>query len=181
MECEEVERGRQREAEYRIKKGERKREKERLSEKGRGVYYPLMALTKSRGAGFISGVCHRGDSCSHQHQPRGIQISNQEKKKKEKTKAEKYEKSKKKKPRASPLQFPSRCQKSKERRRRRRRRRPGGGVCGVTVNGIESTTASSHSPVAPKHTALFANAQKKKKTKKKKITRGADCRASVFI
>lgn len=43
-----------------------------------------------------------------------------------------------------------------------------GGLCGVTVNGIESTTASSLSPVAPKHTALFANAQKKKKTKKKK-------------
>lgn len=59
-----------------------------------------------------------------------------------------------------------------------------GGLCGVTVNGIESTTASSHSPVAPKHTALFANAQKKKKLKKKnnarsRLTRRS--RASVFI
>lgn len=115
-------------------------EGEILSEKGRGVYHPLMAPAESGGPGFISSVCHRlcGDSCSHQHQPRGIQNLLQGKMREEKPKS-----------RASPLPFPFAVRPRNQKRKTRRRLRAGG----VTVNGTESMTVSSHSSVPLKQTA----------------------------
>lgn len=46
------------------------RERRRLSEKG--SLASIDGPGREQGPSFISGVCHCGDSCSHQHQPRGI-------------------------------------------------------------------------------------------------------------
>lgn len=49
------------------------RERRRLSEKGSLASFD--GPGREQGPSFISGVCHCGDSCSHQHQPRGIRGS----------------------------------------------------------------------------------------------------------
>lgn len=74
-ECEEVAKGRQKKAKWDGKEWER--ETERLSEKGSLPSFD--GPDRKQGPGFISSVCHCGDSCSHQHQPRGIQSSTREK------------------------------------------------------------------------------------------------------
>lgn len=43
--------------------------------KGQGSLPSFDGLNRMQGPGFICSVCHRGDSCSHQHQPKGIQNS----------------------------------------------------------------------------------------------------------
>lgn len=49
------------------------RERRRLSEKGSLASFD--GPGREQGPSFISGVCHCGDSCSHQHRPWGIRGS----------------------------------------------------------------------------------------------------------
>lgn len=138
LECEEVERGRQKEAEW----DKKKKKRERLSEKSRGVDHPLMAPAESRARALspasvtVETAARISTSPGESKSPPGENEAREIRETKEQSIS-------------SPVPF--RCQKSKEEEEGDRE----GVWGGVTVNGIESMTASSHSSVAPKHTAFL--------------------------
>lgn len=157
LECEEVKRGRQKQAEW----DKKNRERDIYEWKGQRSLPSFDGPGRKQGPGFISSVCHRGDSCSHQHQPRGIQISTRGKRRKRNKRNQK----------AEHLQLPFAV--------KARNQKTARGLGWVTVNGTESMTARRHSSVAPK-THSFLKLHWKNKAKCRSWLAHGSCRV-VFI
>lgn len=127
--------------------------------KGQGSLPSFDGLNRMQGPGFICSVCHRGDSCSHQHQPKGIQNSTRGSGKRN----QQNQKGEHLLCCSLSLSGPG---------IKRRRRRRWGGVEGLgDVEGYnENMSAGSHSSIAPKWTAFCDYTENKAKVKIEELT-----------